>query len=53
MKWGVGSRNSYHRAKAELIEKRYLIETSPNHYDFYERAQIVQDIITVKKEFEF
>ena len=53
IKWGIGSRSSYNRAKAQLIEKNYLIETSPNHYDFYEKAQDCKDIITVKKEFEF
>jgi hypothetical protein len=34
--WGMGSKSSYDRAVAELIQKGYLVETSPNHYDFYE-----------------
>lgn len=34
--WGMGSKSSYDRAVAELIKKGYLVETSPNHYDFYE-----------------
>jgi hypothetical protein len=36
VKWGIGSNSSYNRAVAELIEKKYLVETSPNHYNFYE-----------------
>ena len=36
IKWGIGSKSSYDRAVKELIDKKYLVETSPNHYDFYE-----------------
>lgn len=36
IKWGVGSKSSYDRAVRELIDKGYLVETSSNHYDFYE-----------------
>lgn len=36
IKWGIGSKSSYDRAVAELIEKKYLVETSSNHFDFYE-----------------
>ena len=51
IKWGIGSKSSYNRAIAELKEKGYLVETSTNHYDFYEVPK--QDetmIITVKKD---
>lgn len=34
--WGMGSKSSYDRAIKELIEGGYLVETSANHYDFYE-----------------
>lgn len=33
--WGM-SVDSYYAAVKELISKRYLIETSKNHYSFYE-----------------
>ena len=36
IKWGIGSASSYARAVQELKDKGYLLETSPNHYDFYE-----------------
>lgn len=36
IKWGVGSKSSYDRAVKELIEKGYLVETSKNHFNFYE-----------------
>mgnify|MGYP003530351307 FL=1 len=36
LKWGIGSKSSYDRAVKELIEKHYLVETTSNHYDFYE-----------------
>ena len=48
LNWGVGSKSSYDRAVKELIEKRYLVETSPNHYDFYEMPQ--DDIIYITKK---
>lgn len=48
--WGVGSKSSYDRAVKELIEKGYLVETSPNHYDFFELPQEEEEfIITVNK----
>ena len=54
VKWGIGSKSSYDRAVKELITKGYLVETSPNHYDFYEMYQeeYRQDdeiVITVNK----
>ena len=39
LNWGMGSKSSYDRAVKELIDKKYLVETSPNHYDFYETPQ--------------
>ncbi len=36
IKWGVGSKSSYDRAVKDLIEKGYLVETSKNHFNFYE-----------------
>ena len=36
LKWGIGSVSSYNRAVAALIKQGFLVETSPNHYDFYE-----------------
>lgn len=33
--WGL-SKDSYYAAVNELKEKRYLIETTRNHYNFYE-----------------
>ncbi len=36
IRWGVGSKSSYDRAVKELINKGYLVETSSNHYNFYE-----------------
>ena len=47
--WGVGSKSSYDRAVKELIEKGYLVETSPNHYDFFELPIEEEVIITVNK----
>lgn len=56
IKWGVGSKSSYDRAVKELIEKGYLVETSPNHYDFFEIPKVEEIMITVHKsgdEFSF
>ena len=39
IKWGIGSKSSYDRAIAELKEKGYLVETTSNHYDFYEKPK--------------
>ena len=33
--WGM-TMDTYYAAFKELVEKRYLIETSANHYSFYE-----------------
>ena len=51
VKWGVGSKSSYDRAVKELIAKGYLVETSSNHYTFYELPKENKEeiIITVKK----
>ena len=57
IKGGVGSKSSYDRAVKELIEKGYLVETSPNHFDFFEVPKVEEMIITVhkaeEKEFTF
>lgn len=50
MKWGIGSKSSYDRAVKELIEKGYLVETSPNHFTFYEKPKAKEIVITVVKE---
>ena len=51
IKWGIGSKSSYNRAIAELKEKGYLVETSPNHFDFYEIPQQDKEmIIRIVKE---
>ena len=34
--WGIGSKSSYDRGIAELIEKGYLVNISGNTYYFYE-----------------
>lgn len=49
LKWGIGSNSSYNRAVAELIQKGYLVQTSGNHYNFYELPQDRSIIITVNK----
>lgn len=51
IKWGIGSKSSYDRAVKELIEKGYLVESSPNHYDFYEIPKSTLDgiVITINK----
>lgn len=46
IKWGIGSASSYNRAVADLIEKGYLVETSSNHYDFYELPEEEKIYIT-------
>ena len=48
IKWGIGSKSSYDRAVKELIEKRYLVETSTNHYDFYEKP--IDEVIYITKQ---
>jgi hypothetical protein len=47
--WGIGSKSSYTRAVKELIDKGYLVETSPNHYDFYELPKNEEIQITIHK----
>lgn len=47
--WGIGSKSSYDRAVKELIEKGYLVESSPNHYDFFEIPEAEEIIVTVNK----
>ena len=37
--WGIGSKSSYDRGIAELIEKGYLVKISGNTYYFYELPQ--------------
>ena len=49
MKWGIGSKSSYDRAVKELIEKGYLVETSANHYDFYEVPKVEEITVTIHK----
>ena len=50
IKWGIGSKSSYDRAVKALIEKGYLVETSKNHYDFFEIPPEAKEdiIITIK-----
>jgi hypothetical protein len=49
IKWGIGSKSSYDRAVKELIEKGYLVETTPNHFEFYELPKAEEITITVNK----
>lgn len=57
LRWGIGSKSSYDRAIKELKEKGYLVETSSNHYDFYELPKEKELLVTVHKsaleEFDF
>lgn len=48
IKWGIGSKSSYDRAVKELIEKKYLVETTSNHFDFYEIPKEEAITITIK-----
>lgn len=52
IRWGIGSKSSYDRAVRELIDKGYLVETSSNHYDFYEIPPLAKEeiVVTVRKE---
>lgn len=52
LNWGLGSKSSYDRAVKELIEKRYLVETSPNHYDFFEIPRAEETIYITKRDSE-
>lgn len=49
MTWGMGSKSSYDRAVQELIDKRYLVETSPNHFDFFELPREEEKTIYITK----
>ena len=50
LSWGIGSKSSYDRAVAELIEKGYLVRIKGNHYNFFERPKEEQLVITVNKD---
>ena len=54
--WGI-PKSSFHKAFTALKDKGYLVETSPNHFDFYEMPKEEQEIIvTINKasnEFTF
>ncbi len=52
IKWGVGSKNSYFKAVDELKKNGYLVETSPNHFNFYEKPKEQKIIITKVAEEE-
>lgn len=49
LNWGIGSKSSYDRAVAELIQKGYLVNTSGNNYNFYELPKGKGLMITIKK----
>ena len=49
LNWGVGSKSSYDRAIAELIQKGYLVRTTGNNYNFYELPRDSEMIITIQK----
>ena len=49
LRWGIGSKSSYDRAVKELRDKKYLVETSPNHFTFYEFPKEEPMVITVEK----
>lgn len=49
LNWGIGSKSSYDRAVAELIQKGYLVNTSGNNYNFYELPKGEELMITIKK----
>ena len=48
LSWGIGSSASYARAVKELIDLGYLVETSSNHYDFYEKPIVKDELIITK-----
>ena len=50
IKWGVGSKSSYDRAVKELITKGYLVETTKNHYNFFELPRVEEVLVTINKE---
>ena len=49
LRWGIGSKSSYDRAIAELIQKGYLVNTQGNYYNFYELPKDEEIIIKVNK----
>lgn len=49
IKWGIGSKKTYDRAVKKLIQEKYLVETSKNHYTFYEVSQKEKPLVTVNK----
>ena len=49
LNWGIGSKSSYDRAIAELIEKGYLVNTTGSNYLFYELPKEKEIIVTVIK----
>lgn len=53
LNWGIGSKSSYDRAIAELIQKGYLVNTQGNSYNFYELPKGEELIITVNKDCGF
>ena len=53
LSWGIGSKSSYDRAIAELIQKGYLVNTQGNCYNFYELPKGQELIITVNKDCGF
>lgn len=49
--WGI-PKSTWHKAFTSLKEKGYLVETSPNHFDFYELPKEEKIVVTVRKENE-
>jgi len=49
LNWGIGSKSSYDRAIAELIEKGYLVNIQGNSYNFYELPRAKEIIVTIVK----
>lgn len=45
--WGIGSKSSYDRAVKELIDKGYLVQTTSNHFDFYELPK--EEVVYITK----
>ena len=51
VEWGI-KRSTFKTAMNELIEVGYLVETSPNHFSFYEMPQEVVYNITIEKKYD-
>lgn len=50
--WGI-SKDSFQKSIRVLIEKKYLVETSPNHFDFYDKPkEDKEEIIYITREKE-